>query len=251
MRVFARHAAPRGNPRLHIRDVPLGETIRSTRHTDPVRTICGATLPVGSHDVAPVTPARLSALDTITPGSPGWLCQTCRDRNSKPTTRTGTPAMPAKKSGIPYSVGDTVVVVTSNRRAIHGYQRRTTLTVTRVSKSSVTLSNGRRLRPAPAGAWVDASIPVRDVSPSTPLHFLTSAGSAIDRLALTAIRRGNVEELLIAAAGRVPTSSDPAAEVDELARLANDARVAVRNHVAAEAAYRATRSSAEVEPSAG
>ena len=243
MRVFAQHAAPRGNPRLHIRDVPPGETIRTTRHADPVRTICGATLPAGSHDVAPVTPARLSALDTITPGSPGWLCQTCRDRNNKPTTRKGTPAMPAKKSGIPYSVGDTVVVVTSNRRAIHGYQRRTTLTVTRVSKSSVALSDGRRLRPAPAGAWVDASIPVRDVSPSTPLHFLTSAGSAIDRLALAAIRRGNVEELLIAAAGRVPTSSDPAAEVDELARLANDARVAVRNHVAAEAAYRATRSS--------
>ena len=107
MRVFAQHAAPRGNPRLHIRDVPLGETIRTTRHTEPVRTICGATLPAGSHDVAPVTPARLSALDTITPGSPGWLCQTCRDRNNKPTTRKGAPAMPAKKSGIPYSAGDT------------------------------------------------------------------------------------------------------------------------------------------------
>ena len=159
--------------------------------------------------------------------------------------------MPAKKPGIPYSVGDTAVVVTTGRRASHGYQSRTTLTVTRASKSSVTLSDGRRLRPEPAGTWVDARIPVRHVSPYTPRHFLTRPGSAIDRLALAAIRRGNVEELLIAAAGRVPTSSDPAAEVDELARLANDARVAVRNHVAAEAAYRAARSSAKGEPSAG
>ena len=150
--------------------------------------------------------------------------------------------MPVKKSGIPYSAGDTAVVVTPNPRASHGYQSRTALTVTRVSKSSVTLSDGRRLRPAPAGTWIDARIPVRDVSPSTPRHFLTKPNSAIDRLASAAIRRGNVEKLLIAAAGRVPTSSDPAAEVDELARLANDARVAVRNHVAAEAAYRAARS---------
>lgn len=105
MRVFAQHAAPRGNPRLHIRDVPLGATIRTTRHAEPVRTICGATLPAGSHDVAPVTPARLAALATITPGAPGWLCQTCRDRNHKPTTRKGAPAMPAKKSGTPRTHG--------------------------------------------------------------------------------------------------------------------------------------------------
>lgn len=247
MRVFAQHAAPRGNPRLHIRDVPLGETIRSARHTDPVRTICGATLPAGSHDVAPVTPARLSALATITPGAPGWLCQTCRDRNDKPTrtTRTGAPAMTAQKTGaIPYKVGDTVVLITPDvpgARTSHRFRSRATRTITRVLKASLTLDNGRRLRRY-SGGWIDASILSRDITSTTTLYVLTEPGSPIDRLALAAIRRGNVEKLLIDAASRVPTSSDPAAEVDELVRLANDVRVAVRSHVAAEAAYEAARS---------
>lgn len=245
MRVFAQHAAPRGNPRLHIRDVPPGETISATRHAEPVRTICGATLPAGSHDVAPVTPARLSALDTITPGSPGWLCQTCRDRNDKPTTQNRSTHMTAQKTGAsPYKVGDTVVLITpdaTGARTSHRFRSRATRTITRVLKASLTLDNGRRLRRY-SGAWIDASIPSRDITSTTTLYVLTEPGSPIDRLALAAIRRGNVEKLLIDAASRVPTSSDPAAEVDELVRLANDVRVAVRSHVAAEAAYKAARS---------
>ena len=246
MRVFAQHAAPRGNPRLHIRDVPLGETIRATRHAEPVRTICGATLPAGSHDVAPVTPARLAALATITPGSTGWLCQTCRDRNDKPTrtTRTGAPAMTAQKTGAsPYKVGDTVVLITpdaTGARTSHRFRSRATRTITRVLKASLTLDNGRRLRRY-SGGWIDASILSRDITSTTTLYVLTEPGSPIDRLALAAIRRGNVEKLLIDAASRVPTSSDPAAALDELAQLTRDARVAVRNHVAAEAAHKAAR----------
>jgi ABC-type uncharacterized transport system ATPase subunit len=153
--------------------------------------------------------------------------------------------MTAQKTGaIPYKVGDTVVLITPDvpgARTSHRFRSRATRTITRVLKASLTLDNGRRLRRY-SGGWIDASILSRDITSTTTLYVLTEPGSPIDRLALAAIRRGNVEKLLIAAASRVPTSSDPAAEVDELARLANDARVAVRNHVAAEAAYRATRS---------
>ena len=245
MRVFAQHAAPRGNPRLHIRDVPPGETIRTTRHAEPVRTICGATLPAGSHDVAPVTPARLSALDTITPGAPGWLCQTCRDRNNKPTTRTGAPAVTAQKTGAnPYKVGDAVVLITPDApgtRTSHGFRSRATLTITRVLKASLTLDNGRRLR-RHSGSWVDASVLSRDITATTTLYVLTEPGSPIDKLALAAIRRSNAEQRIVTAAASIPTSSDTVAALDELAQLTRDARVAVRSHIAAEAAHKAARS---------
>lgn len=247
MRVFTQHAAPRGNPRLHIRDVPLGATIRATRHAKPVRTICGATLPAGSHDVAPVTPARLAALATITPGAPGWLCQTCRDRNDKPTrtTRTGAPAMTAQKTGaIPYKVGDTVVLITPDAlgyRTSHRFRSRATLTITRVSKASLTLDNGLRLRRY-SGAWVDASILSRDITATTTLYVLTEPGSPIDNLARAAIRRSNAEQRIVAVAASIPTSSDTVAALDELAQLMRDARVAVRSHIAAEAAHKAARS---------
>lgn len=242
MRVFAQHAAPRGNPRLHIRDVPLGETIRTTRHADPVRAICGATLPAGSHDVAPVTPARLAALATITPGAPGWLCQTCRDRNDKPTTRTGAPAVTAQKTDAnPYKVGDTVVLITPDARTSPRFRSRATLTITRVLKTSLTLNNGLRLRRY-YGSWVDASIRSRDIPATATLYVLTEPGSPIDNLALAAIRRSNAEQRIVTAAASIPTSGDTVAALDELAQLTRDARVAVRSHIAAEAAHKAARS---------
>ena len=244
MRVFAQHAAPRGNPRLHIRDVPPGETIRATRHANPVRTICGATLPAGSHDVAPVTPARLAALATITPGAPGWLCQTCRDRNDKPTTRTGAPAMTAQKTGaIPYKAGDSVSLITASRHGRgHGYATRRIAKVVRVLKSAVVLGGDRSIRLKPsAGAWVDASIAARDITSSTQTYILTEPGSVLDNLAVAAIRRAVAEDKVARHAQKLPTSPDPLADSRELYQLARALHTAVTQHLAAEAAYKAAQ----------
>ena len=152
--------------------------------------------------------------------------------------------MTAQKTGAnPYKVGDTVVLITPDARGVrtsHGYRSRATCTITRVLKTSVTLDNGLRLR-RHSGSWVDASVLSRDITATTTLYVLTEPGSPIDRLALAAIRRSNAEQRIVTAAASIPTSSDTVAALDELAQLTRDARVAVRSHIAAEAAYKAAR----------
>lgn len=153
--------------------------------------------------------------------------------------------MTAQKTGaIPYKVGDTVVLITPDAlgyRTSHRFRSRATLTITRVSKASLTLDNGLRLRRY-SGAWVDASILSRDITATTTLYVLTEPGSPIDNLARAAIRRSNAEQRIVAVAASIPTSSDTVAALDELAQLMRDARVAVRSHIAAEAAHKAARS---------